>query len=116
MDLIEAIDGFKSVYDLSEDFPNLTLNEIKQIISIYLLKGSYLEKVELYPQIINIDEEVLEKMSTETLALAYSLENICDGELSLAEISKKIGSPIREIKKVLDTLEKQVIFKKRYLK
>ena len=116
MDLIEAMDGFKSVYDLSEQFPNLTLNEIKHIISIYLLKGLYLEKVELYPQIIKIDEEILAKMSTETLALAYSLENICDGELSLVEISKKIGAPIHEIKKVLDILEKQVIFKKRYLK
>jgi len=116
MDLVEAIDGFKSVSDLSEQFPNLTSNEIKHIISIYLLKGSYLEKVELYPQIIKIDEDVLEKMTTESLALAYSLENICDGELSLGEISKKIGSPIREIKRVLDTLEKQVIFKKRYLK
>ena len=62
------------------------------------------------------NEVILEKMPTETLALAYSLENICDGEISLAEISKKIGSPIREIKEVLDTLGKQVIFKKKYLK
>ena len=114
--LLEAIDGFKTVFNLSEKIPNLTLDKIKQILSQYLIKGSYLEKVELYPQIIKIEEKDLNEMSTETLALAYSLENISDGELSLTEISQKTGAPIREIKKVLDILGKQVIYKKKYQK
>ena len=116
LNLLEAIDGFKTVFNLSELVPNLTIHKIKQILSQYLMKGAYLEKVELYPQIIKIDEKDLNKMSTETLALAYSLENICDGELSLSEISNKTGAPIKEIKRILDLLGKRVIYKKRYLK
>ncbi|MFX1393181.1 MAG: hypothetical protein ACFFAH_06345 [Promethearchaeota archaeon] len=114
--LLGAIDGFKTVYALSEEFPDVPIHKIKKIISNYLSKGSYIEKVELYPRIIRISDDILNKMTTETLALAYSLENICDGESSLADISKKVGIPIREIKKTLDLLGKHVIYKKKYIK
>ena len=77
-------------FNISETIPDLNIDKIKQILSRYLIKGSYLEKVELFPQIIKIDEASLSKMSTDNLALAYSLENLCDGELSLIELSQKI--------------------------
>ncbi len=114
--LLETIDGFKTVFDLSEEFKNLTINEIKHIISFYLSEGSYLEKIELYPQIIAISDKVRKKLKSKDLALAYSLENICDGELSLVEICKQIGIPIRDLKKILDTIGKHVIYRKKYVK
>ncbi|NHI92023.1 MAG: hypothetical protein EAX96_05930 [Candidatus Lokiarchaeota archaeon] len=115
-DLLKAIDGFKTVYDLSKEFKNLNINDIKYLISYYLSEGSYLEKVDLYPQIIEISDKLREKLPPESLALSYSLENICDGEVSLLEISEKIGVSIMEIKKVLDILEKNVTYVKKYRK
>ena len=115
-DLLKAIDGFKTVHDLSKEFTNLKLHDIKYLISYYLSEGAYLEKVELYPQIIQINEKLREKLPPESLALSYSLENICDGESSLREISEKIGVPVMEIKKVLDILEKNVTYIKKYQK
>jgi len=114
--LLEAIDGFKTVYNLSKEFPNLSIYEIKRLLSFYLSKGSYIEKVELFPQIININDESLGDLTTEDLVLSYSLENICDGELSLENLSIKIGFPIRDIKKILDLLGKHVFYKKKYVK
>ena len=114
--LLGAIDGFKTVYNLSEEFQNLSIYEIKHILSFFLSKGSYIEKVELYPQIININDEFIEELTTEDLVLSYSLENICDGELSLEELSIKIGFSIREIKKILDLRGKHVFYKKKYVK
>jgi len=113
--LLGAIDGFKTVYNISEEFQNLSIYEIKHLLSFYLSKGSYIEKVELYPQILNIDDEFLGNLTTEDLVVSYSLENICDGELSLEELSLKIGFSIREIKKILDLLGKQVFYKKKYV-
>jgi hypothetical protein len=115
-ELLGSIDGFKTVYNISEEFQNLSIYEIKHLLSFYLSKGSYIEKVELYPQIININEEFLGELTTEDLVLSYSLENICDGELSLEELSIKIGFSIRDIKKVLDLLGKHVFYKKKYVK
>jgi len=114
--LLGAIDGFKTVFNLSEEFQNLSIYEIKHILSFFLSKGSYIEKVELYPQIININDEFIEELTTEDLVLSYSLENICDGELSLEELSIKIGFSIREIKKILDLRGKHVFYKKKYVK
>ena len=115
-DVLAAVDGLKTVYNISEEFVDLSMYDISNILSLYLSKGSYLEKVELYPQIINISEEFLEKLSTEDLVLAYSLENVCDGELSLEEVSIKIGFPVRDIKKILNLLGKYVFYKKKYVK
>lgn len=114
--LLEAIDGFKTISDLSEELQNISIHEIKHLISFYLSKGTYIEKVELYPQIIKISDKILNEMTTKTLALTYSLENICDGEISLIDISKKVGVPIKEIKKTLDLLGNNVIYKKKYIK
>lgn len=114
--LLGAIDGFKTVYNLSVEFPNLSIYEIKRFLSFYLSKGSYIEKVELFPQIINIDDELLGELTTEDLVVSYSLENICDGELSLEDLSIKIGFSIRDIKKILDLLGKHVFYKKKYVK
>ncbi len=114
--LLGAIDGFKTVYNLSVEFPNLSIYEIKRFLSLYLSKGSYIEKVELFPQIINIDDELLGELTTEDLVVSYSLENICDGELSLEDLSIKIGFSIRDIKKILDLLGKHVFYKKKYVK
>ena len=114
--LLEAIDGSKTISDLSEELQNISIHEIKHLISFYLSKGTYIEKVELYPQIIKISDKILNEMTTETLAITYSLENICDGEISLIDISKKVGVPIKEIKKTLDLLGKHVIYKKKYIK
>ncbi|MFX1449664.1 MAG: hypothetical protein ACFFCM_02405 [Promethearchaeota archaeon] len=115
-ELLKAIDGFKTVYDLSEEFQNLSLHDIKHIISFYLTIGNYLEKVELYPQIININDEIRDKLPPESLALSYHLENICDGELCLAEISKKIDVSVGETKRTLDVLKNHVTYKKKYKK
>ncbi len=90
--------------------------EISNILSLYLSKVSYLEKIELYPQIIHISEDFLQKLSTEDLVLAYSLENVCDGELSLEEVSLKTGFPLIDVKKILDLLGKYVFYKKKYVK
>jgi hypothetical protein len=114
--LLAAIDGFKSVHDLSEEFSHFTLQEIKYFVSYYLSQGNYLEKIDLYPQIISIGDEILEKMTTEDLVLAYSLENLCDGDLSIVDISKKTGFNTGEIKKTLDLLGKHVFYKKKYIK
>jgi len=114
--LLRAIDGFKTVFNISTEFPNLTLYETKHILSYYFSKGSYFEKVELYPQIIKISEDFLEKMTTEDLALSYSLENMCDGVSSLADLSIKTGFPLKDIKRILDLLGKQVFYKKKYVK
>jgi len=114
--VLAAVDGLKTVYNISEEFTNLSMYDIRNILSLYLSKGSYLEKVELYPQIIHISEEFLEKLSTEDLVLAYSLENVCDGELSLEEVSLKTGFPIIDVKKILDLLGKYVFYKKKYVK
>ena len=114
--LLRAIDGFKTVFNISRDFPNLTLYETKHLLSYYFSKGSYFEKVELYPQIIKISEDFFEKMTTVDLALSYSLENMCDGESSLADLSIKTGFPLRDIKKILDLLGNQVSYKKKYVK
>ncbi len=114
--LLGSIDGFKTVYNLSEEFQNLSIYEIKHLLSFYLSKGSYIEKVELFPQIINVNDEFLGELTTEDLVVSYSLENICDGELSLEELSIKIGFSIRDIKKILDVLGKQVFYKKKYVK
>ncbi len=114
--LLRTIDGFKTIFNISTEFPNLTLYETKHILSYYFSKGSYFEKVELFPQIIKIREDILEKMTTEDLVLSYSLENMCDGESSLADLSVKTGFPLKDIKKILDLLGKQVSYKKKYVK
>ncbi|TKJ20083.1 MAG: hypothetical protein CEE43_13625 [Promethearchaeota archaeon Loki_b32] len=114
--VLAAVDGLKTVYNISEEFRNLSMYDISNILSLYLSKGSYFEKIELYPQIINISEDFLEKLLTEDLVLAYSLENVCDGELSLEEVSIKTGFPIKDIKKILDLLGKYVFYKKKYVK
>ncbi len=114
--ILRAVDGFKTVYNISEEFEDITILEIKQIISFYLSKGRYLEKVEVYPQIISIDDEFLEKLPAEHIALAYSLQNMCDGEFSLAEISENVGFPFKEVKEILDLLGKFVFYKKKYVK
>ncbi|KKN15837.1 hypothetical protein LCGC14_0981920 [marine sediment metagenome] len=115
-ELLKTIDGFKTVFNISRKFPNLTLYETKRIFSYYFSKGSYFEKVDLYPQIIKISEDFFEKMTTEDLALSYSLENMCDGESSLADLSKKTGFPLKDIKRILDFLGTQVFYKKKYVK
>ena len=115
-ELLKAIDGFKTVHELSEEFENLTLHETKKFLSYYFSEGYYLEKVELFPQIINISEETRQALPLERLALSYSLENICDGEYSITEISKKIDVPVKEIKQVLTRLDKHVTYKKKYIK
>ena len=114
--ILRAIDGFKTVYNLSEEFEDITILKIKQIISFYLSKGKYLEKIELYPQIISISDEILEKLPNERLALSYSLQNMCDGEFSLAQISENVGFPFKEVKETLDLLGKYVFYKKKYVK
>lgn len=114
--VLAAVDGLKTVYNISEEFRDLSMYDISNMLSLYLSKGSYLEKIELYPQIININEDFLEKLSTEDLVLAYSLENVCDGELSLEEVSIKTGFPIKVIKKILNLLRKYVFYKKKYVK
>ena len=114
--LLRAIDGFKTVLNISREFPNLTLYETKHILSYYFSKGSYFEKVELYPQIITISEDIFENMTTVDLALSYSLENMCDGESTLADLSDKTGFPLNDIKKILDLLGNQVSYKKKYVK
>ena len=114
--LLRAIDGFKTVFNIKSDFPNLNLYETKLIISYYFSKGSYFEKIELFPQIIKISEVFFEKMTTQDLALSFSLENICDGESSLADLSEKTGFPLRDIKRILDLLGNQVFYKKKYVK
>jgi len=114
--LLRAIDGFKTVFNIKTEFPNLTLYETKHIFSYYFSKGSYFEKVELYPQIIKISEDFFEKMTTQDLALSFSLENMCDGESSLVELSIKTGFPLKDIKRILDLLGKQVFYKKKYVK
>ncbi len=115
-ELLKAINGFKTIFDLSEEFENLKLHDIKHIISFYLTQGNYLEKIELYPQIITISDEIRNNLPPESLALSYHLENICDGELCLAEISKKIDVPVREMKQTLDILKNHVTYKKKYKK
>ncbi len=115
-DLLNAIDGFKTVLELDNDFPNLSSDEIKRILSYYLSQGSYLEKIELYPQLININDKLIENLSDESLALCYSLENICEGDLSLAEISARIGMPINEIKKMLNFMGDHVTYIKKSVK
>jgi len=114
--LLSAIDGFKTVFNIKSEFPNLTLYETNLIISYYFSKGSYFEKIELYPQIIKISEDFFEKMTTQDLALSFSLENMCDGESSLADLSGKTGFPLRDIKRILDLLGNQVFYKKKYVK
>lgn len=114
-EVLKAIDGFKTVYEISEEFQNLSISDIKRIISFYFSQG-YLEKVELYPQIIKLDDKFLEDYQNQSLALCYSLENTCNGELSLLEISNRIGTPIKEIKKMLGDMGKHVTYKKRYIK
>ena len=114
--LLSAIDGFKTVFNISREFHNLTLYETKHLISYFFSNGSYFEKVELYPQIIKISEDSFEKMTTEDLALSYSLENICDGESTLADLSDKTGFPLNDIKRILDLLGNQVSYKKKYVK
>ncbi len=115
-DVLAAVDGLKTVYNISQEFKEFSMYAISNILSLYLSKGSYLEKIDLYPQIIKISEDFLEKFSTEDLVLAYSLENMCDGELSLEELSIKTGFPVRDIKKILDLLGKFVFYKKKYVK
>ena len=115
-DVLAAVDGLKTVYNISQEIKNLSMFDISNILSLYLSKVSYLEKIDLYPQIININEDLLKKFSTEDLVLAYSLENVCDGELSLEEVSIKTGFPIRDVKKILDLLGKFVFYKKKYVK
>ncbi|NVM02198.1 MAG: hypothetical protein HWN67_07670 [Candidatus Helarchaeota archaeon] len=115
-ELLNAIDGFKTVHDLDDDFPNLTSDEIKRILSYYLSQGSFLEKIELYPQLLNIDDKLIEDLPDESLALCYSLENICEGDLSLAEISERIGKPIKEIKIMLNFMGDHVTYTKRPVK
>ncbi len=114
--LLAAVDGLKTVYNLSKEFKDLSMYEIHNILSSYLSKGSYLEKIELHPQIIYIDEIFLEKLSTEDLVVAYSLQNLCDGELSLEDVSTKTGFPIKDIKRILDLLGRYVFYKKKYVK
>ncbi len=114
--VLNSIDGLKTVSELAEDFPNLTIKDIKYIISYYRSKGDYLEKIELYPQVILINDKILLNLPNESLALCYSLENICDGELSLLEISEKLGVSIKEIKKILEFIGKHVLYKKKYVK
>ena len=114
--VLAAVDGLKTVYNISLEFRDLSMYDISNILSLYLSKGLYLEKIDLYPQIINISEDFLEKFSTEDLVLAYSLENICDGELSLEDLAIKTGFPIKDIKKILDLLGKYVFYKKKYVK
>ena len=114
--LLSAIDGFKTVSNIEAEFPNLTLYETKLIISYYFSKGLYFEKIELFPQIIKISEDFFEKMTTQDLALSFSLENMCDGESSLANLSKKTGFPLKDIKRILDLLGNQVFYKKKYVK
>ncbi|MHA1298395.1 MAG: hypothetical protein ACTSO9_03025 [Candidatus Helarchaeota archaeon] len=115
-DLLKAIDGFKTVYDLSLEFPNFTLHDIKYTISYFLTQGNYLERVELYPQIITISEETRDLLPEEYLALSYSLENICDGDISLSEISQKMDFPIKEIKNVLNKIKNHVTYRKKCIK
>ena len=115
-DLLKAIDGFKTIKNLDDEFNNLTLHDIKYLISFYLSEGDYLEKVELYPQVIAVSEEIRNKLPPEKIALSYSLENVCDGESSLKEISEKIGVPIMDIKATLDSLGKHVTYIKKYQK
>ncbi|MFX1450897.1 MAG: hypothetical protein ACFFCM_08645 [Promethearchaeota archaeon] len=115
-DLLNAVDGFKTVHELDVGFPNLSSDEVKRILSYYLSQGSFLEKIELYPQLINIDDKLIEDLSNENLALCYSLENICEGALSLAEISERIGKPIKEIKTMLNFMGDHVKYIKRPVK
>ena len=67
-------------------------------------------------QILSIEDEFLEKLPIERLALSYSLQNMCDGEFSLAEISENVGFPFKEVKEMLDLLGKFVFYKKKYVK
>ena len=114
-EVLRAIDGFKTVYELSEEFSKLKITEIKRIISFYFSQG-YLEKVDLYPQIIKIDDEILENLQDESLVLCYSLQNTCNGELTLKEIANRIGKSVIEIKKMLGIMGKHVTYKKKYSK
>ncbi len=114
-EVLKTIDGFKTVHEISEEFQNLSISDIKRIISFYFSQG-YLEKVELYPQIIKLDDNFLKNFQNQNLVLCYSLENTCNGELSLLEISNRIDIPIKEIKKMLVNMGKQVTYKKKYIK
>jgi len=112
-ELLKRIDGFKTVYELSEVMYGFKLHDIKRILSYYLSHGEYLEKIELYPQIIKISDDVRNDFPPEFIALSYSLENICDGDISLSDISKKIDVPIQKIKRVFDLLGNEVTFRKK---
>ncbi|MHA1299054.1 MAG: hypothetical protein ACTSO9_06365 [Candidatus Helarchaeota archaeon] len=114
LDLLKSIDGFKTVEELASEFSNLTIHDVKHIISYYLLQKRYLEKVELCPIIINIDEKLRKGLTTNTLALSYSLENICDGELSISDIADRFEVLFKEIKDILDYFGKFVTYKKRF--
>ena len=115
-DLLKAVDGFKTISNLAKEFKNLNLHDIKYLISYYLFEGDYLEKVELYPQLIAVSDQIRSTLEPQDIALSYSLENICDGESSLKEISEKIGVSLKEIKNVLDSLGKHVTYIKKYKK
>ncbi|MHA1380472.1 MAG: hypothetical protein ACTSRG_19070 [Candidatus Helarchaeota archaeon] len=112
-ELLKKFDGFKTIYELSEIMFDFSLHNIKYITSYYLTQGNFLEKVELYPQIIKISDDTRSFLPPDSLALSYSLENVCDGDLSLSEISKKIDVPIIRIKKILDLLGTEVTFRKK---
>ena len=112
-ELLKKIDGYKSVWELKEMISGLNIHDIKRILSYYLTNGNFLEKIDLYPQILKINNDTRNELPKEYLAISYSLENICDGDISLSEISKKIDIPIKTLKKVLDLLGKEVTYRKK---
>lgn len=112
-ELLKKFDGFKTVHEISEIMYDFSLHDIKHVISYYLSKGTFLEKVDLFPQIIKIGDDTRNELPPKSLALSYALENVCDGDISLYEISKKIDVPIIEIKKVFDLLGNEVTFRKK---
>ncbi|MFX1295974.1 MAG: hypothetical protein ACFFD2_14135 [Promethearchaeota archaeon] len=113
-ELLRRINGFMTINELNNKFKDISIDEIKKIISYYLSKGAFLRKVKLFPQIIQISHSIKAQYTSDTLSLMFTLENMCDGELSLEAISEKIGTPIMDIKAVLNQLGNNVTYRKEY--
>lgn len=114
LEILRKINGFSTISEIDRELQDIPLAEIQKNISFYLSKGAYLRKVKLYPQIIQIEQKFKNQCSGDILALVFTLENICDGDLSLEDISRKIKVPILVIKAILNELKEYVTYRKEY--
>ncbi len=113
-EILRRINGFMTVNELKQELKDTSIEHIQKTISYYLSQGAYLRKVQLFPQIIQITQDFKMGFPADVLPLIFTLENICDGDLSLEHIAVKTRVPITVIKAVLNQLGDAVTYRKEY--